>query len=635
MASDIQGTSPPAPFWPGALRRRLEGEAVQVLRAAHALGDGADAPALADQLRDARAGLRRACSLGQADGGAARDVALAAIARASAALLGTLPSPQQVTAALAMHQGYAVECGFVGGRPLAVALCAILHVWSGRHCHIVGASDYLAARDAAAFAALYQACGCAVATLAVNTPPDDMARRYGHDIVYATGRQLLSDFLRDDLLLGGAVSAMRRRVQARTVAALDQRPVTRGMGVDIIDDIEAVLVDEAASPVLISAAGNSTVLNAATEAARDLVAQLEDGRDYQIERAPAWQVHLSDEGERRVEQIGAALPVYWQHPKRRFDLFSCALLARDVLERERHYVINDGRVMLADENVFRLLAGRIWHYGMLQAVEAREGLPLSAPPRTVARASLQTFFRRYERLAGAGSSFAGLARELHQCYRLPVLALGAAGRRPALQYGYPDRAAKLDGFIGVLERLSGAGGAVLVGAPRTSDLAAIGRLLSERGILFQVADGRDPAADALTLAAAGVPGKVTLMTGPAGRNGELPLLAPGQEQERTPMPHGLLFEHWESRRADLAFFAWADRAMVFASIEDDLLARALPAWALWLRAVVRADVLGNGPAQLLIRLAQWHGRRHGSRYRQSLALRETQLDEQLAFSKKG
>jgi hypothetical protein len=175
---------------------------------------------------------------------------------------------------------------------------------------------------------------------------------------------------------------------------------------------------------------------------------------------------------------------------------------------------------------------------------------------------------------------------------------------------------------------------VLVGAPRTADLAAIGRLLVERGIPFQVADGRDPAADALTLAAASTAGAVTFMTGPAARNGELPPAAASASSPASAV-HGLLFEHWDSRRADRAFFAWARYGVVFASIDDDVLLRPSPAWAPGLRQLVRWNGLGDRAVRALIALSQWHGGKHSSWYRRSLALRETQLDEQLAFSGKG
>jgi preprotein translocase subunit SecA len=610
---------------------RLAREAQQV---ADALAGSIASAALTDQLLQARANLRRACSLGQADGAAARAPAMVALCRAAGSVLGQDPSLLQIKAALGMHAGYAVEIGFVGGRALAVGLAAILHAWSGRHCHIVSAGDHQAALDVAQLSSLFQVCGVSAVALAATTPPLEAEHCYGRDIVYATGRQLLSDFMRDELLLAGAVSPARRRLQARKLAGNEQRPVTRGMGVALIGDIEAVLVDEAASPVLISAAGNASVLNDATVAACALVEGLLAGRDYSIASQAGWQVHFSDQGHERVAALGMALPVYWQHPQRRFDVVSNALLARDMLQIDRHYVVQEGRLMLADESVFRLLAGRVWHNGMLQALEVRNGLPLSTPPRTVARAALQTFFPRYDSLAGVGSSLAGLDQELQACYSLKVLKLASpAVPAPARRYGYRTRAAKFDGFVALVERLheAGLGVPVLIGAPRTADLAALGRALVEKVIHFQVVDGRDPAQDALNLGAAGTAGAITFITGQAARNGALDA-APSRL-------HALLFEHWDTGRGDDGFLAWAPYGIVFASIDDDVMARILPAWAGPLRQLVRrVDAGGRFGARVtgaLVALAQWQATRQGSGYRRMIALREKQLDEQLAFSGKG
>ena len=615
--------------WAG--RRALAREAEHV---ADALVGGAVAASLIDQLSLARSNLRRACSLGHADGGDARASALIALACAARSVLGQGPGLLQLKAALGMHAGYAVEIGFVGGRPLAVALAAILHVWSGRHCHIVSASDHQGALDAATLAPLFQVCGVSAVALAASTAPAESEHSYGHDIVYATARQLLSDFMRDDLLLAGAVSPMRRRLHTRKLAGNDQRPVTRGLDVALIGDIEAVLVDEAASPVVISAAGNASVLNEATVAAYTLIEGLLAGRDYRIGSQAGWQLAFTDEGQERLAALGMALPVYWQHPQRRHDVVSNALLARDVLERDRHYLVQEQRLMLADESVFRLLAGRVWHNGILQALEVRNGLPLSTPPRTVARAALQTFFPRYEKLAGAGSSLAGLDKELKGCYGLTVLKLASpAVPVPARRYGYRDRAAKFDGFVELIAQLNegGAGVPLLIGAPRTADLAALGRALVERVMHFQVVDGRDPAQDAASLAAANAPGAITFITGLAARNGAVDVV-------NSPM-HALLFEHWDTRRGDDGFFAWAGFGIVFGSVDDDLLGRAVPAWGTPLRMLARRvdaeSGFGTRVLAALVALAQWHAGRHGSGYRRAMALRESQLDEQLAFSGKG
>lgn len=592
-----------------ALRRRANRQAA--LAAIAAAGMEADRALLIA----ARTRLRRAVALGQdADGSAAADALAALAAACRAAGLGT-PSERQMAAALLMHAGCAVESGAmreIGGAPLAVALAALLHVWSGRRCHLVRASDYLALRDCTRFAPLFALCGVSAVALEADLGEAELARRYEADLVYATGRQLLSDLL-------------RARLAADGMAAAACRPAAE---VALVDDLDAVLAEEAASPVVISAAGSAGVLDAATLSACALIEELEAGRDYHIEREPGWQVRFSAAGQARLEPLALRLPVYWRHPQRRDDIVSSALLARDALQRERHYLVQENRVLLADDGVLRLLAGRVWQFGMLQAVEAREGLPLSAPPRTVARTAVQSFLPRYRRLAGIGASLRGMRAELRDCYALETVALSHAELRPQRRYGYRDAAAKLDAFADAVQSRQARGEALLVGAPRTADLAAVGRLLAAHNIGFALADGREPEADAATLAAAAAPGKVTLVIAAALRNGE-----PAQPDAGAAVQvHGMLFEHWDSARTDAAFFAWCSSGEVFGAASDELLLRALPEWL-----PLPVGQLARAPwsATLLFRLAQRNAARQASRYRASLALRERQMDEQLAFAGMG
>lgn len=604
-----------------ALRRRAMRQAALAARAAPNLQ--ADAALLAE----ARTRLRRAVALDQdRDGSAAADALAALAAACRAAGLG-LPPLRQLAAALLMHAGRAVEAGPGGGASLAVALAALLQVWSGRRCHVVRASDYLAVRDSARFAPLFALCGVDAAALEADLDEAELARRYGADLVYATGRQLLSDLL-------------RARLAADGMALAACRPAAE---VALIDDIDAVLAEDAASPVVISAAGSGGVLDEATLAACALVEELDAGRDYRIEREPGWQVRFSDAGLARLEALALRLPVYWRHPQRRDDLVASALLARDELRREHHYLVQEGRVLIADDGVLRRLAGRVWQFGMLQAVEAREGLPLSAPPRTVARTAVQSFLPQYRRLAGIGASLAGMRAELRDCYGLETVALAPrASVRPRRRYGWRDAAAKLDAFAAEVEARQRRGEAQLVGAPRTADLAAVGRLLAARSVGFALADGREPEADAATLAAARAPGKVTLVIAAALRNGVLAEAEPGLEEEvgtrsaagleAAPPLHGMLFEHWDSTRADAAFFAWCTDGEVFGAASDELLLRALPEW---LPLPVTRLARAPWAATALFRLAQRNAARQSSRYRASLALRERQMDEQLAFARMG
>lgn len=590
-----------------------------------------DAAALTRQLRRAQGAMLRAASLGSDE--AALSHALAVLALACETALGRPATDLQLMAALAMYQGYAVQMGYAAGKPLALALAAILHVWSGRPCHVVCATDYLARRDAAALAPLYRLCGGSVAAMTQQTPAPEWEHLYGADVLYASGRQLLSDFMRDHLLLGGAVSPLRRHLWAQRITAGGKRPITRATSVALIDDVEGVLVDEAASPVQISAAGNYSVLGEATIAAGKVIDDLKAGRDYQLDWQPLLMVRFTRQGEQALPTLAPGLPVYWQSPKRCADLLALAILARDALQAGRHYVVQEGQVRVIDDKIYPLLAGRGWHFGVLQAIEAREGLSLTIPPRTISRTAYQTFFPRYHYLAGAGTTLNGLDQELWQIYQLRLLKLTA--RAQTLSgipfYAFATRAAKLSAFVDLLEHWHRQHLPVLAGAPRVADALALAQLLAERGIAYVVVDGRELAADVQLLTEVAQADRVTLLTGAGGRS----LAVERPDGEAAPVNlQALLFEPWESRRADYTFFAQAHTGVRFASLEDELLTKYLPLWAGGLRQLAKITPLRTASIRLMAALAQRQAEKKGAAYRRMLVQREEQLDQQLAFAKK-
>ena len=210
--------------------------------------------------------------------------------------------------------------------------------------------------------------------------------------------------------------------------------------------------------------------------------------------------------------------------------------------------------------------------------------------------------------------------------------------RSRIRDEFADQDTKLRAFVELLVDISTGGTPVAAPAPRNADLAALGRLtifdrswygrvLVERGVAFQLLDGRDRTADTQTLANAGGHGKVTLLAGSSMRSGEL-----GLSDKLHVRP--LLLEHWDLQRADQAFFALGENAVVFAA-HDELSARPLPFWGGALRWLLVHPSSAAFAARHIIRLSQWHVSRYGSRYRESMASRESQLDEQLAFSRKG
>jgi len=567
-------------------------------------------------------------------------LALAAVAEVAARSVGRRPYRVQLLAALAMHEGLVVQMKAGEGKTLAVALAAVLQGWQGRPCHVVTANEYLAQRDAEQMAPLFARCGLRATAVVHGMPAEALRAAYAADLVYATSKQLLADHLCDQIVLGGATDAARRRIhELRPGGAAQVR--TRGLHAALVDEADSVMIDEANTPLIISAPQPNPLLVAAVLAARDIADGLQDGLHYSID-ARLREVDLTDAGRAHLEDLTRTLPPVWHAPERRDDLIRQAVSARDLFLRDRHYIVQDGKIEILDENTGRVMEGRTWSYGLHQAIEAREGVELTQPSKTLARMSFQDFFCRYHRLAGASGTLQGVHGELWRTYGLPSFTVPT--RLPSRLEVAPlrhfanaqaRRAALLDEVV----RLHALRLPVLVGTRRLEDSEALATELARRGLVAAVLNARQTAQEAAVVAAAGRPGSITVATNMAGRGTDI--LLDGAVRE-----HGglqvLMFEPHESARVDWQLFGRAGRqgqpgaAQPCVALDDDLLLRHLP-W--WLRPLRSALAGSSGLRGLLIaplvRLAQSRAGRHAALQRRWLQQRERQMRKQLSFADDG
>ncbi len=546
------------------------------------------------------------------------------------------PYRVQILASLALLERCAVQMSPGEGKTLSIAMAAVLNGWPGP-CHVITANDYLARRDAEFLEPLYKFCGLNVSFVDHEVQPSELASRYQADIVYATGKQLLADFLRDRLLLKGTDDPQRRLLWELRSTSHIRRPVMRGLYSAVVDEADSVLIDEAVTPLIISRPDDNRLLLEAAQISRDIVDELEPHEDYIIDEIFR-DVHFSDRGEERVKELTQRLSPLWRAPERRHDLLSQAIIARDMFHRDRHYVVEDGKVIIVDENTGRVMPGRSWSYGMHQAVEAREGVELTKPSRTMARMSFQDFFRRYHSLAGASGTLHGIGGELWGAYRLPVFRVST--RLPSLLRVKPpthfnDREEKLRAMIMMVRELNQKGAPILVGTRRIMDSEILADALRGSGIPCMVLNAKQHAHEAEVIAIAGERGRVTVATNMAGRGTDIKL-GPGVEELGG--LHVLMFEPHESARVDWQLFGRAGRqgspgqAQPFASMDEDLLRHHLPAvvkplW--WLAHVPRYRhwLMGS-----LLWIAQQRAQWRAWVQRKRLLRRESEVNKQLSFT---
>ncbi len=534
------------------------------------------------QLQERLLDLRKVFHRGARKGEAVVQTALAAIREAADRQLGMRPFQVQLMGALALHRGFLAEMATGEGKTLTAALAAILWGWTKRPCHVVTVNDYLVVRDTERLTSLYHFCGVRVGCVIAEMDEAQRRKNYECDVTYVTGKELLSDFLRDRLRLGKVTHPGRRLIrQMLSGSGNQQGTVLRGLHSAIVDEADSVLIDEAVTPLIISAPRPNAPLKEATVMARDLIQSFQPGEDYVID-ARHREIELTAAGAEKLIQKSRELPGFWQGPDRRLELAIQALVAREFYQRGRQYVVENGKLVIVDEFTGRPMPQRFWREGMHQAIEAKEGLEISDPAETVAKLSFQRFFRLFTRISGMTGTASEAAGEFWQVYGLPVMKIPT--NRPCIREQWPDRffvseEDKWAAIVCEVERIHATGRPVLVGTRSVSASERLFQALTERGLEPRLLNATRLKEEAEIIALAGERGRVTIATNMAGRGTDIRL---GNGVAALGGLHVIATERHESGRVDRQLFGRSGRqgdpgsAQAFISLEDELFRRYLP-----------------------------------------------------------
>lgn len=566
--------------------------------------------------------------------------ALEVVVNVACASQGQRASFPQLLAALAMTDGYLIQLAPGEGKTLAIAIASVLIAWAGKPLHIITANDYLAARDAELMSPLYEACGLTVAAITHETPPHGLAACYRQPIVYATAKQFLADFLRDDLLLAGARDPVRRKLWHLQNRMPDKSPVMRGLYAAIIDEADGVLIDEATTPLIIASPqpDKASMLDA-IGLARQLVDTLTTPEHYTLHLKSGNSVYFTEKGKQEIATLGNRFSDYWQVAARREEIFSLAVMARDVFELNRHYIVKDGEIVIVDESTGRSMPGRSWSHGIHQSIEARQGVEFTPLTKISARMTFQEFFRHYHRLSGASGTLHGLDMELWKTFGLLILRIppNTPTRLKNLpKQTYRTRTEKLRGFINRIEELHRKNLPVLVGTRRIMDSEEIAEILRGKGVACIVLNAKEHESEAEIVAHAGNFGCITVATNMAGRGTDIKIPAAVQTAGGLQV---LMFEAHESPRIDWQLFGRSGRqgaqgtAQAYVSLEEELIVKHAPYWAKPLAASIPDQISIRLKVHFLQWLAQKSVNKVATRQRSHLAFLQKQLREQLGFSK--
>jgi preprotein translocase subunit SecA len=522
----------------------------------------------------------------------------------------------QLMGAMALYHGRIIEMLTGEGKTLTGSLAAPLIAWQRRYLHIFTVNDYLAARDAASRRPIYSRCLCDVGAITQEMDQADRFAVYARPILYGTPKQIVADWLRDQIRLARMTTAWTgRRLMSLMPKGMDESagPMVPGLKACLVDEADAVLIDEGVVPLIIARSRREDDMADVYRKAAEIAEKLDEGPDFSIEHLKR-RADLKRRGRHRLEQIFAALeqPI-WKAQRRAEELVRQALVARHCYLHGKQYQIVDGKVMIVDEYTGRFLPDRQWEHGLHQSVEAKEGLDVTADRETLARQSFQRFYRSYPFLCGMTGTAADATIEMEKVYARPVTVIPT--NRPIARKRWPlavyrTQKAKWAAIVASIEELNALGRPQLVGTRSIAASEFLSRLLTEKGLEHKVLNALHDKEEADLIVGAGYGidphsgrgAAITVATNMAGRGTDIRL---DDAARKAGGLHVILTEMHGAKRIDRQFIGRAGRqgdpgsAQIFVSLEDELIVRNAPLLAAMLRRGAKPE---GGDAAALERL---------------------------------
>jgi len=564
---------------------------------------------------------------------------LAGTAIGAQRILGLTPYREQLQGALAIFDGYLAEMATGEGKTLTIGLAAALMGLTRQPCHVVTANDYLAERDATELAGFYRFFGLrSDFVVGAKETPDRMIGYAAH-VTYSTPKEVLADFLRDQLKIGRIQNSTRQMIRRiGGVAAPPQGLVLRGLHFGIVDEADSVLIDEAITPLIISRPVKDRQLEEAMQTALEVCRALESGVHYDVNFRHK-EVYLSDDQWELLTPAIGHFPPWWRSQERFREAIHLTLIAREFYHRDIHYAVTNDKIELIDESTGRIMPHRTWQAGVQQAVEVKEHLPFSANAESMASLSFQRFFRCYPRLAGLSGTAREGAAELWQNYQLAWIRIPT--HRPVIRTKGPGRVYHTRKEVAKavterVEQLRTEGRPVLIGTRTLRASEELAAALTEAAVPFRLLNACRNNEEASIIANAGQPSQITIATNMAGRGTDIKL-GPGVASRGG--LHVLATESNASGRIDRQLLGRAGRqgdpgsGEFLICLEDDLLIRYLPAsLRKLLSAYLHVPKWGSRLARFAFAYVQYSAEWEARGQRRRTLEADTWLDEHLTFA---
>ena len=503
--------------------------------------------------------------------------AFALVREATFRILGMRHFDVQMIGGIALHEGNVAEMKTGEGKTLVALLPSYLNALTERGVHVVTVNDYLAQRDAGWNAPVFHFLGLSVGVIIADASflydpeyineehadermqhlkPCTRKQAYAADVTYGTNNEFGFDYLRDNMV--NEVDFLRQRE----------------LNFAIVDEVDSILIDEARTPLIISApAGDNP--DSYYQFAK-IVSKLTP-EDYVLDEKHK-SVTLTDQGIEKVQRLLGIDNLYSAENSRLVYHLDQALRAQVVFNRDRDYVVtNSGEVIIVDEHTGRLMHGRRYNEGLHQAIEAKEGVAVKEESMTLATISFQNFFRLYRKLSGMTGTAFTEAEEFQQIYALNVIQIPP--NRPIKRIDKDDlifrtEAGKLRAIVRTIQEYHAKGQPILVGSASIVKNELIAKYLDEAKLPYEILNAKNNEREAAIVAKAGEKGAITLATNMAGRGTDIKL------PEEVKKLGGLVVigsERHDSRRVDNQLRGRGGRqgdpgiTQFFVSCEDDLM----------------------------------------------------------------
>jgi len=514
----------------------------------------------------------------------------------------------QLIGGIVLHRGQIAEMKTGEGKTLVATLPLFLNALEGNGCHLVTVNDYLSRVGAGWYAPLYNLLGISVGVIVHakayiydaeyvdDTQFDERLKHfrevprkeaYNADITYGTNNEFGFDYLRDNM------------------AQKDEQKVQRSLNYAIVDEIDSILIDEARTPLIISAPQEESSelyfkidrmvkqlkQGKLPEKKQGIMAQLEkqpdeeeDG-DYNVDEKMR-SVALTQQGIKKMEKMLGISNIYTAGNTRLPHHIDQALKANNLFQRDKDYVVKDDEIIIVDEFTGRMMHGRRYSEGLHQAIEAKEGVKVQRESHTLATITFQNYFRIYNKLSGMTGTAITEAEEFSKIYNLEVVVIPTnkpLARKDLNDSIYKTEAGKFKAVIREIKARQNKGQPVLVGTIAIEKNELLSELLEREGIEHQILNAKQHEKEAQIIAQAGKRGSVTIATNMAGRGVDIILGGSPADKEETNKVlelgglHIIGTERHESRRIDNQLRGRAGRqgdpgsSQFFVSLDDDLM----------------------------------------------------------------